>query len=61
MVTFGIGLALLIIGAVIYGAVCEKVMKPTDKKTPAVEKFDGAALVIYGRKTEKLVTKAKLQ
>ena len=45
MITFIIGLALLIVGAVIYGAVCEKVMKPTDRKTPAVEKFDGVDYV----------------
>ena len=45
MITFLIGLALLIVGAVIYGTVCEKVMKPTDRKTPAVEKFDGVDYV----------------
>ena len=45
MITFLIGLSLLIVGAVIYGTVCEKVIKPTDKKTPAVEKFDGVDYV----------------
>ncbi len=45
MVAFLIGLAILIVGAFVYGRVCEKVMKPTDKKTPAVEKYDGVDFV----------------
>ena len=45
MITFLIGLAVLAIGAVIYGRVCEKVVKPTDRTTPAVEKYDGVDYV----------------
>ena len=45
MITFLIGLALLIVGAVIYGSIAEKVMKPTDRETPAAEKFDGVDYV----------------
>ena len=41
MITFIIGIVILFVGALVYGKICEKVMKPTDKKTPAVEKYDG--------------------
>ena len=34
MITFVIGLIILSVGAVIYGRICERVMKPTDRKTP---------------------------
>ena len=45
MITFVIGLIILSVGAVIYGRICERVMKPTDRKTPAVEKYDGVDFV----------------
>ena len=45
MFTFLIGLAILIAGGLLYGKLCEKVMKPTDAKTPAVEKYDGVDYV----------------
>ncbi len=45
MITFLIGIAVLVIGAFIYGRVCEKVIRPTDRKTPAVEKYDGVDFV----------------
>ncbi len=45
MITFLIGLAVLIVGAVFYGRYCEKVLKPTDDKTPAVEMYDGVDYV----------------
>ena len=45
MITFVIGICILIVGAAIYGRVCEKVMRPTDRKTPAVEKYDGVDYV----------------
>ena len=45
MITFVIGIAILIIGGLLYGRFCEKVMKPSDRKTPAVEKFDGVDYV----------------
>ena len=45
MITFLIGLVILAAGGAVYGRVCEKVMKPTDRKTPAVEKYDGVDYV----------------
>ena len=45
MITFLIGLAILIVGGMIYGRVSERVMKPDDKKTPAVEMYDGVDYV----------------
>ncbi|MBQ4311891.1 MAG: carbon starvation protein A, partial [Oscillospiraceae bacterium] len=45
MITFLLGITILIVGAFIYGRVCEKVMKPTDRKTPAVERSDGVDYV----------------
>ena len=41
MVTFCMGLAILIIGGALYGKVCEKVFGPDDRKTPAVRLNDG--------------------
>lgn len=41
MITFCIGLIILVVGAVIYGRVCEKIVKPTDAPTPATTKYDG--------------------
>ena len=45
MITFFIGLFILVVGAVLYGRVCERIMKPSDRKTPAVEKNDGVDYV----------------
>ena len=45
MITFFIGLAVLVAGGLLYGFVCERVIKPTDKKTPAVAKRDGVDFV----------------
>lgn len=45
MITFLLGISILIVGAFIYGRVCEKVMNPTDRKTPAVERSDGVDFV----------------
>ena len=45
MTTFLIGLVILIVGGVLYGKVCEKVMKPDDRKTPAYTKEDGVDYV----------------
>ena len=41
MLTFVIGLVILVGGAVIYGKFCEKVFGPDDRKTPAYTKEDG--------------------
>jgi len=45
MITFIIGLVILIAGAVIYGRACEKVFKPDDRLTPAYAKEDGVDFV----------------
>ena len=45
MITFSFGLLILILGAAVYGRICEKVMNPTDRKTPAAAKFDGVDYV----------------
>ena len=45
MITFITGLIILIVGGILYGRFCEHVMKPTDAKTPAVEKYDGVDFV----------------
>ena len=41
MVTFIIGLAVLVVGAYLYGKLCEKVFGPDNRKTPAYTKQDG--------------------
>lgn len=41
MITFILGLVILIVGAMIYGRFCEKVFQPDDRKTPAYTKQDG--------------------
>ena len=45
MNTFLIGLAILVVGSWVYGGICEKVMKPDDRKTPAYTKADGVDFV----------------
>lgn len=45
MITFIIGLAILIIGGIVYGRVSEKIMAPTDATTPAVAKRDNMDFV----------------
>lgn len=45
MVTFVIGLLLLIVGGAAYGKLCECVFKPDDRKTPAVRLNDGVDYV----------------
>ncbi len=41
MLTFLIGMVILFTGGAVYGRICERIIKPTDRKTPAVEKCDG--------------------
>ena len=41
MITYLIGLAILVVGAAIYGRFCEKVFGPDDRQTPAYSKQDG--------------------
>ena len=45
MITFLIGLAILALGGLVYGRICDRVMKPSDRKTPAVEQYDGVDFV----------------
>ena len=45
MITFILGLVLLIAGGAVYGKLCERVMKPTDAKTPAVTMRDDVGFV----------------
>ena len=46
MITFLIGLVILIVGAAIYGACCERIMKPSSSaKTPAIKLRDGVDYV----------------
>jgi carbon starvation protein CstA len=45
MTTFVIGLAILLVGSMVYGKICENVMKPDDRKTPAYTKTDGVDYV----------------
>ncbi|MBO4396247.1 MAG: carbon starvation protein A [Eubacterium sp.] len=45
MITFFIGLAILLIGGTLYGRFVERVMKPTDSETPAIRMRDGVDFV----------------
>lgn len=45
MITFIIGLALLVLGGAAYGKFCEKIFKPDDRQTPAVRLNDGVDFV----------------
>lgn len=41
MITFISGLAILLVGGMIYGKICEKIFAPDDRKTPALTMTDG--------------------
>ena len=45
MLTFVLGLVILIGGGALYGALCQKVFSPDDRKTPAYTKNDGVDYV----------------
>ena len=45
MITFIIGLVILVVGAMLYGRFCEHVFQPDDRKTPAYTKQDGVDYV----------------
>ncbi len=41
MITFVIGIIILLVGGALYGRVCEKVFKPDERETPAIRLNDG--------------------
>ena len=45
MITFLIGLAILIVGGAVYGAFCEKIVRPTNAQTPALKLRDDVDFV----------------
>ncbi|MCL2010995.1 MAG: hypothetical protein FWG71_10700, partial [Synergistaceae bacterium] len=45
MYTFLIGLVILFVGGAVYGRICDNVLKPDDRKTPAFTKADGVDYV----------------
>ena len=45
MITFSVGLIILIVGAALYGAFCERIIHPTSAPTPAIRKNDGVDFV----------------
>lgn len=45
MTLFLVGIAILIVGGLAYGAYCEKVFGPDDRQTPAVAMADGVDYV----------------
>ena len=55
MVTFMIGIIILIVGGYLYGAYCEKVFGPDDRETPAITKADGVDFVVMKKWKNSLV------
>ncbi len=45
MITFLIGLAVLLLGGIGYGALCQRVFRPDDRQTPAVRLEDGVDFI----------------
>ena len=45
MITFIIGLIILVFGGLLYGKLCERVIRPTDNPTPATRMKDGVDYV----------------
>ncbi|MGL5439793.1 MAG: carbon starvation CstA family protein [Filifactoraceae bacterium] len=55
MITFIVGLAILIVGGIIYGKHIEKVFGPDDRKTPAFAQEDGVDFVPMDKKKNSLI------
>lgn len=55
MVTFIIGIIILIVGGYFYGAFCEKTFGPDDRETPAISKADGVDFVVMKKWKNSLV------
>ncbi|NLJ58032.1 MAG: carbon starvation protein A [Tissierellia bacterium] len=55
MLTFMIGLVILIAGGYLYGNYCEKVFGPDDRETPAIAKADGVDFVVMKKWKNSLI------
>lgn len=55
MITFIVGLAILIVGGIIYGKYIEKLFGPDDRKTPAFAQEDGVDFVPMDKKKNSLI------
>ncbi|NLM05686.1 MAG: carbon starvation protein A [Tissierellia bacterium] len=55
MITFFIGLAILVVGGVVYGQYCEKVFGPDDRQTPATAMEDGVDYVPMNKLKNSLI------
>ena len=55
MATFILGLAILVIGAAVYGRFCERIFGPDDRKTPAYTKQDGVDYVPMAKWKNQLI------
>ena len=55
MVTFIIGLIILVLGYVFYSRYVDKVFAPDDRKTPASELNDGVDYVSMGKNRDALI------
>ena len=45
MITFFIGIGILVLGALFYGKLCDKIFVPDDRKTPCYTKADGVDFI----------------
>ena len=55
MLTFILGLIILIVGGALYGRLCEKVMRPSDSVTPAISMRDDVDFVPMGKWRNSLI------
>jgi len=55
MVTFLIGIIILVGGGSLYGNYCEKVFGPDDRETPAITKADGVDFVVMKKWKNSLI------
>ena len=55
MVTFLIGIIILVGGGYLYGSYCEKVFGPDDRETPAITKADGVDFVVMKKWKNSLI------
>ena len=55
MVTFLVGLAILLVGGALYGRICERIVAPGDAPTPAVQMENGMDYVPMGKWRNSLI------